>query len=240
MIYTIFVFTYLVAAMVFLIPLGFSAMLFYFLGFRKSMTLVMYRFAQGWALSIIKITGCKVIVTGRENIPKKGSVCFVSNHDGYFDILLLLAYCGRPYGFISKKELAFVPFLNAWIYMLGGLFIDRKNVRKAMRTMNKGIKRIKDGGGMIIFPEGTRSRGRGLLPFHSGSLKLATAANAPIIPIAIKGSYEVFEKNLRFTRATLNVAFCEPVCTAELPPSEKKQVLVDRIYSIIKDKLDNF
>jgi len=173
-----------------------------------------------------------------ENIPQKGGVCFVSNHCGYFDIVLLLAYCDRPIGFIAKKELLFVPFLNCWIFLLGGLFLDRRNIKKAIRTINKGVEKIKSGRSMIIFPEGHRSKGRGLLPFHPGSLKLATMAEAPIIPVAIKGSYDIFEKNYRVASVQVKLSFCKPVDTASLPAVERKLVLSDKIFSVIKEELD--
>jgi 1-acyl-sn-glycerol-3-phosphate acyltransferase len=202
------------------------------------MSIFIYRIAQGWAKSLVLLTGCDVTVKGRENIPKRGGVCFVSNHCGYFDIVLLLAYCGRPFGYVAKKELLLIPFLNVWIYMLGGLFIDRKNVRKAVHTINKGIKRIKAGSGMLIFPEGHRSKGRGLLPFHPGSLKLATKADAVIIPVAIEGSYEALEKNNRVVSGPVKVAFLQPIYTADLSSGERKIVLSDRIFSVINEELN--
>jgi len=234
---TILLFAYIGIAMIILVPVSFIPMLLYFLGLRKPMAMVIYRIAQMWALSIISITGTKVTVTGRENIPKKGGMAFVSNHCGYFDIILMLAYSGRPFGFVAKKELVYIPFLNFWIYALGGLFIDRKNVRKAIKTINRGVQRIKSGNSMIIFPEGTRSKGRGLLPFHPGSLKIATSAEAPIIPVAIEGSYDIFEKNGRFTKAFVKLTFIKPIETAGLPPEERKHVLSDRIYKAIGEQL---
>jgi len=237
MVKTILGFGYLVFAMAFLLPFATIAGFFYLLGFRKSMRVVIYRLAQCWARSLIPIAGGKATATGREKIPKKGGVCFVSNHCGFFDIVMLLAFCGRPFGFVAKKELLFVPMLNLWIYMLGGLFIDRKNVRKAIRTINRGVGRIKAGGGMLIFPEGHRSKGRGLLPFHPGSLKLATQAEAVIVPVAIEGSYDVFEKNNRVQSAVVKIAFLDPINTADMPLEDKKQVLCERIYSAIKEEL---
>jgi len=235
---TIIGFGSLVLGLIFLCPFGFVAWVLYLLGLRRQMPAVIYRIAQGWALFVILVVRCKVIVKGREKIPKKGSVCFVSNHDGYFDIALLLAHCGRPFGFIAKKELSFIPFLNLWIYMLGGLFIDRKNIKKAVKTISKGVKRIKSGGGMIIFPEGHRAKGRGLLPFHPGSLKLATSAKAPIIPVAIEGSYEVFEKNKRVIGGlSVKITFLDLIDTANLPSADKKQALSDKIYSVISEEL---
>jgi len=238
MLKTILGFGYLAFAMAFLLPFAMLAGFFYLLGLRKPMKIIIYRLAQGWAKSLIPISGCKATAKGRENIPKKGNVCFVCNHNGFFDIVMLLAFCGRPFGFVAKKELSYVPFLNLWIFMLGGLFIDRKNVRKAIRTINKGVDRVKAGGGMLIFPEGHRSKGRGLLPFHPGSLKLATQAGAVIVPVAIEGSYDVFERNNRVVGGVeTKIAFLEPINTAEIPNEEKKQVLCDRIYTAIKEEL---
>jgi 1-acyl-sn-glycerol-3-phosphate acyltransferase len=238
MVKTILLLIYVAASLIFLVPFGLITMIFYAIGFKKPMKQVFYRIAQGWGSAIIKLTGCKVTVTGRENIPKNGGVCFVSNHSGYFDIVLMLAYSGRMVGFVAKKELLLVPFLNIWIYMLGGLFIDRSTLRKASSTINKGVERIKNGGGLIIFPEGHRSLGRGLLPFHPGSLKLATMAEAPIVPTVIEGSYELWEKTKRFVKTPLKVTFCEPIDTASLPVTDRKLVLSDRIYSVIKEKLE--
>jgi len=237
MIKTILIFTFVILCVVFLFPFAITSTILYFLGLRKAMTMVVYRLAQLWARITIKFAEVTVTVTGRENIPKKGGICFVSNHCGFFDIVLLVAYCGRPFGFVAKKELAWLPLFGAWIYMLGGLFIDRKSVKKAIKTINKGVKRIKRGGGMLIFPEGTRSKGRGLLPFHAGSLKLATQSDAIIVPVAIKGSYEVFEKTRRVSKCFASISFCPIIDTKTLAPEEKKQALSDRIYNVISEKL---
>jgi len=223
--------------MIFLTPFGMAGFLLGLFGLRRPMTVYMYWIGVIWARALIKIVGCKLTVRGRENIPRRGGICFVSNHGSIFDIALLLAYAGRPFGFVAKKELLFIPFLNIWIYMLGGLFIDRKNPRKALKTINSGIAKIKKGGAMIIFPEGHRSRGQGLLPFRPGSLKLATQSGAVIVPVAMKGTWEIFEKNYRLNAAPVTITFCKPVHTAEIPPEERKQALADKIYSVINEQL---
>ena len=139
---TIIGFGLVLAGLLFLVPFAFLSGIFYFLGLRNLTNLCIYRLAQGWAKVMIPAVGCTVIVKGRENIPKKGGVCFVSNHCGYFDIVLTLAFCGRPFGFVAKKELLLFPFINLWIYMLGGLFIDRKNNRKAIKTIIRASKEL--------------------------------------------------------------------------------------------------
>jgi len=223
--------------MVGFIPFALPAFILGFLGLRRSMEWVNYRLAQSWAKIIIYITGCTLEVEGREYIPKKGGVCFVGNHVGIFDIILALANTGRPFGFIAKKELIYIPFLNLWIFLLGGLFIDRRNIRKALKTINHGIRKIRNGGGMLIFPEGTRSKGRGLLSFRSGSIKLATQSLVPIIPIAITGSYDVFEKYYRVHSVPVSIVFCPPIITAEMSPDERRHKLADEVRSVIEEVL---
>jgi 1-acyl-sn-glycerol-3-phosphate acyltransferase len=235
---TILIFFPVVGAVIILTPIGLFCLIFSLLGLRDLMMLCMYRVAQGWARLVIALSGCRITVLGRENIPRKGGICFVSNHGSIFDILLILAYAGRPFGFTAKKELSYVPLLNMWIALLGGLFIDRKNARKALRAFDKGIRRIRSGWAMIIFPEGHRSRGQGLLPFHPGSLKLATQAEVPIIPVALAGSYEVFEKSYRLHSVPVGIFFGAPIPTAGLPPEERKQRLADRTRALIGDMLE--
>jgi 1-acyl-sn-glycerol-3-phosphate acyltransferase len=198
----------------------------------------MYVIEVSWGRALIKVIGCKVTVSGTENIPRTGGLCFVGNHGGAFDIVLFLAYSRRLIGFIAKKELLFLPFFNLWIYMLGGLFIDRKNPRKALQTINKGVERIKAGGAMIVFPEGHRSRGQGLLPFHPGSLKLATQSEAVIVPVALSGTYDIFERNYRVNAVPVSISFCKPVNTADIPLANRKQILADKLFAAIKEELE--
>ena len=198
----------------------------------------MYKIAQYWARGIIIITGCTIKVEGRENIPSHGGICFVSNHVGIFDIMLALAFIGRPFGFIAKKELLFLPFINMWIFILGGLFIDRKNIRKAIETINNGIKKLQNGWSMLIFPEGTRSKGRGLLPFKSGAIKLATNSLASIIPIAITGSYEVFEKDYRVHGVPVKMVFCPAINTAQMSSEDRRLKLPEQVRSVIEEALN--
>ncbi|MDR0475516.1 MAG: 1-acyl-sn-glycerol-3-phosphate acyltransferase [Treponema sp.] len=233
MIRTVFLFFMTGLLMLFVTPFGIIAFILQWFALKKPMAWAAYRLAQFWAYGVKLLSGCPVEVLGKENIPKKGGVCFVSNHGSMYDIILALTYIGRPFGFIAKKELLLVPVLNLWISILGGLFINRKNPRKAIRTINEGVRRLKKGGAMLIFPEGHRSGDQGLLPFHPGSLKLATQAQVPIIPVSIKGSYDIFEKNGRFTKVSLRVAFGKPLSSTEL----KKQELADEAQRLVEEGL---
>lgn len=242
MLKTIALFTLVGLSVILLTPLGILAFILYVLGLRGAMTLCIYKIAQGWAWTFIRLVGCRLTVSGREHIVAEGGVCFVSNHESIFDILLILALAGRPVGFIAKQELARIPLLNMWILLLGGQFIDRRHTRKsikrAIRTIEAGIRRIRCGGGMIIFPEGTRSRGQGLLPFKPGALKLATEAGAPINPLSISGSYEVFEKTGRVRSVPVRVVFGPPIYTADIPAGDRRKYLPDQVRECIARGLD--
>ena len=235
---TVLAFAYTIFALVVYIPFGTVAWLLSFLGLKKPMTWFAYRIGWFWAKGIIVITGCPITVEGTEHIPREGGVCFVSNHGSVFDIILALAYIGRPFGFVAKKELLLIPLLNAWISILGGLFIDRKNLRKALKTINLGIRKIEKGGGMLIFPEGHRSMGQGILPFRSGAMKLATNSGAPIVPMAISGSYEVFEKDYRVHSVPVRVIFCPPIITASMSPGDRRHNLAEQVRGIIQEALE--
>jgi 1-acyl-sn-glycerol-3-phosphate acyltransferase len=220
-----------------LTPVGVALFFFSVIGFKKSMSFVMYKIAQGWAKLLIALTCCNLTVKGSEHIPRQGGVCFVSNHGSIFDILLILAYAGRPFGFIAKKELVWLPCINMWISLLGGLFLDRKNIRKALDVINKGVRNIQKGGAMIIFPEGHRSRGQGLLPFKAGSFKLATQSNAVIVPVAIAGSYDIFEKTGRVQTVSVGLVFAPPIAVVDIPHEDLKQRLADRVHAVIAGAL---
>jgi len=236
---TIIAFAITVLTIIIFTPFGFLFIILFFLGLKKPMAWMIYKIGQGWARCVIWATGCTMEVIGREHIPKKGGVCFVSNHVGIFDIILALAYAGRPFGFIAKKELLYVPFIDIWISMLGGLFIDRKNIRKAKKTIDLGIQKLQKGWCMLIFPEGTRSKGHGLLPFRSGAIKLATNSLAPIVPIAITGSYDVFEKDYRVHGVPIRMVFCPVINTSELSDEDRRHLLPNQVRSVIEAALNS-
>ncbi|MCL2558795.1 MAG: 1-acyl-sn-glycerol-3-phosphate acyltransferase, partial [Treponema sp.] len=168
----------------------------------------------------------------------RGGLCFASNHASLVDILMLLAYAGRPIGFIAKKELRAIPILGMWIYIIGGLFVDRNSPRKALRTIAEGARRIKAGGAMVIFPEGSRSRGAGLLPFRPGAFKLASQSEATVVPVALCGTYDVFERNRRACACPVTVEFCAPVRVADLPMEARKTALCEMVRETISASLE--
>ncbi|ASN06907.1 lysophospholipid acyltransferase family protein [Virgibacillus necropolis] len=160
---------------------------------------------------VIKSTGTDVHVSGQEKLPDE-AVLFVANHQGLFDILALIGYVGKPLGFIAKKEVEKIPIVSSWMSLMHGVFIDRSDRRQSVRAIGQGIDSLKKGHSLVIFPEGTRSRGSNLNTFKSGSLRLATKANVPIVPIAINGTYQMLEEDKgRVKGSTIHMSILDPI-----------------------------
>jgi 1-acyl-sn-glycerol-3-phosphate acyltransferase len=195
---------------------------------------LLYKPIQISARSIFSISQIKIICKGSENIPKKtvdGGICFASNHTGIYDIPLVYATTGVQVGFMAKKELIFLPFINMWILALGGVFIDRKNPRKAILSVKKCTEKIRKGFSSIVFPEGTRSRGRGLLPYKSGSFKMAVDADALIIPVAITGCDDVFENHGYINSTTVYITYGKPIDTKNISGEQKRHTICEMSYN---------
>ena len=193
--------------------------------------------ARFWAKIVILSTGSKVKVTGKENLPSSGNICFVSNHQGLFDIPLILGFSGMHTGFVAKRELFKIPVLSQWMKEIPCTFIDRRNPRKAIQTFQKSAELIKKGNPMVIFPEGTRSRSDKIGDFHLGSLKLPVMAEATIVPLAIKGSWQIYEKNKKIRSATVYLKILPPIEPKD-DIYKNKHKLADYLHSRISQALE--
>ena len=93
----------------------------------------------------LAMAGTKLIVDGQENIPEDGAVLYVGNHSSYYDILCSYVATERGMGFFAKKEMEKIPCLSHWMRFINCLFLDRKNIKAGLATMNEGTKLLKDG-----------------------------------------------------------------------------------------------
>ncbi|MBM7614907.1 lysophospholipid acyltransferase family protein [Alkaliphilus hydrothermalis] len=194
-----------------------------------------HRVAGKWAKTMVSLTGGTVEVIGLENIPQDGAVLFASNHQGNFDIPLLLSSISKPIGFVAKVELERLPFINTWMKLLECVFIDRKDMRQSLRTISTATEILKSGQSMVIFPEGTRSKGKEMQPFKPGSLRLAQKAGTPVVPVTISGSYRLMEgNNNRIKPAHVKIIFAPPVDPQAI---DKASDLTVTVFDIIEDNL---
>lgn len=175
---------------------------------------------------VLKTVGAKITVKGIENIPPDQAVLYVGNHRSYFDILVGYTIVPTRLGFVAKKEMERIPLLSNWMRNVNCLFLNRENLKEGLKTILAGIEKVKQGVSIWIFPEGTRSRSEDILemlPFKEGSLKIAEKSGCPIIPVAITGTAEVFEKQFpRMKSSSITIEFGTPILLKELEPDQKK------------------
>ena len=180
-----------------------------------------------WAFRVIlRLCGTKLTVIGEENVPKDQPVLYICNHRSYFDIIITYSRCPRLTGYISKDTIGKVPLLNIWMKRLYCLFLDREDMRKGLKTILTGIEQIKNGISMCIFPEGTRNKGvEEMLPFKSGSLKLAEKTGCPIIPMAITNSADILENHFPKVKKThVILQYGKPILPKELSKEDQKRL----------------
>lgn len=197
----------------------------------------LYKCAKGWGDFVLNAIGIDVDVVGFENIPRENCL-FVANHQGSIDIPLLIAKSGRIVGFIAKKEMLKFKFMSNWMKEIHCVFMDRSNIRESVKSINEGIRYLKSGYSLIIFPEGTRSKGPNLGEFKKGSMKLGTKSGVPMVPVTIDGSYAARDVNkfniLKPCKVTLT--FSKPIYPSELSREEQGN-LAETIKGIIAENL---
>lgn len=198
---------------------------------------IVYEIASFWGRIVFLSTGSRLSVVGRENIPKERNVCIIANHQSLFDIPVLLGFLHFPLGFIGKKELLKVPVISQWMQALRCVFIDRKNPRAAIKSFETSAAIIKSGSPIVIFPEGTRSKGGPVAEFKAGSLKLAFMAEAIILPITIDGSFRIYEQKKKIGSARVKVTI-HPAIHPEDPVYKDKTALAGQLQKLITDPLN--
>ncbi len=188
-----------------------------------------------WGPMVLKTFGSTLTVHGEENIPDKGPVVIIANHQSYSDIPTLFAALTKiPFGFVAKAELRKLPLYGIWIERIRSVFLEREDSRSALKTIRDAISYVEKGFSMVIFPEGTRSKGPEPGEFMKGALKLATKPGVPIVPVSVNGTYKIFEEHGMFSPADIHVIVHKPIATAGISHSDEI-ALNDEVERIIKE-----
>ncbi|NMH70420.1 1-acyl-sn-glycerol-3-phosphate acyltransferase [Bacillus sp. RO3] len=198
---------------------------------------IIHSLPKRWSRGIMKRTGSKVYLRGQHNIPQ-GPVLFVANHEGDFDIPVLLGHLQKPFGFISKIEVKKLPIIREWMTMISCIFIDRKNRRQAIRSIREGSVLLTEGHSLLIFPEGTRNKGGALNEFKTGGIRMAKEAGVPIVPVVIQGTAAMFESQSRGIKpCDIHVEILPPLSSNYVADSDVKG-LSRELQGIIQASLD--
>lgn len=136
---------------------------------------------QIWANGLLRCLGVRLQLEGRP--PSAGPVLLVANHISFLDILVM--HAARHCRFVSKADVKRWPMIGTLATGGGTLYIERESRRDAMRLVHQMAERLREGEVLAVFPEGTTSDGRSLLPFHANLLQAAISADAPVQPVAL-------------------------------------------------------
>lgn len=196
--------------------------------------------AQNWGRRFVGVTGNKVKVIYKDkeafDAVKGEPVVVIANHQSNLDIPLMLGHLGRPIGFIAKKEMESWPIIGTWMKYINCQFLDRSDARKAVETMKLAIEKIKNGASVMIFPEGTRSETGEIGEFKKGSFKLATEPGVKILPVAIKGTYNVWRKGEKQIRKTdvITLYVDTPIDISKFDREELKSIN-EKVRTIVEE-----
>jgi 1-acyl-sn-glycerol-3-phosphate acyltransferase len=170
-----------------------------------------------WSKIVCIITLCPVKVVGRENLKKKQSYVFVSNHQGAYDIFLIYGYLGVPIKWVMKQSLRKLPFVGKACEMAGFIFVDNSSPKAAAKTILEAEQRLKNGASIAIFPEGSRSRTGKMDRFKKGAYQMALDLKLPIVPVTLNGSYNVMPRNSYFINPhKMELIIHAPIITKDL------------------------
>jgi 1-acyl-sn-glycerol-3-phosphate acyltransferase len=194
--------------------------------------------ARAWARFLLWGSGIKVKVEGLEKIASDGSYLFVSNHLSYMDSPVILANIPVQFRFLAKSGLFQIPFLGTHLARAGHIPVPREDARAAVKTMSTAAQVIRERGvSLLIFPEGGRSPGGDLQEFKEGAAYIAIRAGVPLVPIALRGTYEILPFGSGHVRSGLvTMRIGDPVSTDQLQLRDRGRVtaeLRDRIASML-------
>lgn len=157
------------------------------------------------------LLGLKIEVRIPESVKNKGPFVYICNHQNSYDIFTISASVQPATVSVGKKSLKWIPFFGQMYWLTGNILIDRKNSNKAMNTIALTAKKIKEKQLSIwLFPEGTRSNGRGLLPFKTGAFRTAIQAQVPIVPVCASNLHNKIKLN-RWDNGKMIIEFLDPI-----------------------------
>ena len=202
-----------------------------------------WKLVRSFFIGLLDIAGTKIEIRGAENIrkiPKNEGILFVGNHRSFFDVIILQTIIGRPMGFIAKSDFKKIPLFRSWVTDIGSIFMNRKDVRAGLESINEGTEKVRNGLSLGLYPEGTRNHTNTLLPFKKGGYRMAKNSESAIILVAATGTDDIFENNkpIALRRKKVIFEFSEPFYPHKMS-KEECNAAYDEIPARIQKMLDS-
>ena len=170
-----------------------------------------------WAMRVSRlILGIKVEVSGLDRIPPRTTLIFMPNHISFLDGPMLEMLIPGAARVVLKKSVLRIPVVGLVMRFVGFVPVDRKGAEGGKKSIARAVRMVREKGySFLIFPEGTRSRDGRLQAFRRGGFFLALESGAPIVPVTIRGTFELMPKGQKYARkGTVQVAFHDPISAA--------------------------
>ena len=180
------------------------------------------------------LVGLKVITRPKPEFTQPA--IYIGNHQNNYDMMTIASMVPQNTVSIGKRSLIWIPFFGLVYWATGNIFIHREKRSSAISTMNKVAESIKEKQISIwMFPEGTRSRGRGLLPFKTGAFHTAIAAGVPIVPVVCSNLHNKVDLN-RWDNGTVICETLEPIDTTGYS-RENVRELIEKCQTVMAEKI---
>ncbi|BCW94629.1 MAG: lysophospholipid acyltransferase family protein [Fimbriimonadales bacterium] len=192
----------------------------------------------GWALvrGFARLVW-RLEVHGASNVPLEGATIIAPNHLSLLDPPLIGCACPRELRFIAKAELFRYGLFSKLIRRLGAFPVERGAAD--VGAIKTALKFLNEGRAVIIFIEGTRGMGDHLLPPTPGVTLLARQSGAPVVPTAIVGSEQAWQKGAKLPRrARIKVAFGEPVRYSEVFGTRTDREARDAFSALVMERIE--
>lgn len=172
--------------------------------------------ARWWCRLVAWSIFARIRVSGTENVRADKTYVYMANHSSLIDTPALFAYLPFQFRIMAKKELFYIPFMGWHLWAAGNFPIDRSDPRKTAKSLRKVIEGVRAGKSLAVFPEGTRTPDGKLQQFKHGAFKIAVRAGVPIVPVSIRGTFELLPKTTLAPRpGKVDVIIGEPIETSE-------------------------
>jgi 1-acyl-sn-glycerol-3-phosphate acyltransferase len=191
-----------------------------------------------WGRTLLRLAHVPVEVHGLEHLTQGQPYVFAANHRSAFDIYIMISVLPGRIMFVAKKSLFQIPILGHAMIRMGSVPLDRSNLKQAVKSLDRAAARVRDGGSMIIFPEGTRVPTPELIPFKKGLFIMATKAGQPIVPVSISGARYVQPRGAIEVRpGPVRVVISPPIHPRDY---RRKEDLMAAVYQAIAAHYDPY
>lgn len=197
-----------------------------------------HRIAQSWARACVWLSGSYVTVRGAERLRMHPVAVYAANHTSYMDTPVVFSSLPFQFRILAKKGLWPIAFIGWYLNRSGQIPIDVANPHASLTSLSFGVKALRAGMPLFVFPEGGRTQTGGLQPFLSGAAYLAIRAQVPLVPIALDGVYDLLPIHTHhFYPGELTLSVGEPIETKGMTVRQTEE-LTARLRAAVAGMLE--